>query len=671
MKTTDPPICVVDDDAGVREALEGLLRAEGFEVELFGTAQRFMNRAAGAPLSCVILDVELPGLSGLDLQRELAEAGIAIPIIFLTGHGSIPMSVKAMKAGAVEFLTKPFDEGDLLNAIQQAVSGAHSEELETANGSTDIVGESRVLKAILNRIKVVAPTDSTVLILGETGTGKELIAKEIHRRSRRADKPMIRVNCASIPKELYESEFFGHVKGAFTGAFKDRVGRFEAANGGTLFLDEVGEIPLDLQSKLLRALQEKQYERVGEDKTKRVDFRIIAATNRSLKAEVAAGRFREDLYYRLNVFPLEVPALRERRDDIPHLASHFVDMAAKETKCPKARLTPAGVAALQNYDWPGNIRELRNVIERAVILAHGGALEFDLPMVVHHPQTATTITDLVSKRPEPEFLTEPELQRRERENLLTVLGKTGWKIKGADGAAELLGVKPTTLISRVKKMGLRRDATATFEQFGHSSQDAAYDVTIAARTESARIQSVRVAVMVCDVRDFSTMSELLPEEEIARTLGQWFRDVGNVVHEAGGTIDKFVGDGALAYWTRESEDGRESRGALDSALSLLKTADKRRWRLPEEKPFAIAVALHHGMVTCGNVGLVAQRDATIIGDTVNTVFRIEDVMKRLNQRLALSQDFLSSLPSPGIDLNDLGEHQLKGKYQAVRLFGMA
>ena len=199
------------------------------------------------------------------------------------------------------------------------------------------------------------------------------------------------------------------------------------------------------------------------------------------------------------------------------------------------------------------------------------------------------------------------MQRRERENLLTVLEKTGWKIKGADGAAELLGVKPTTLISRVKKMGLRRrEATATFEQFGQSSQDPPSDVTIATRTESAHIQSVRVAVMVCDVRGFSMMSELLPEEELARTLGQWFHDVGNVVRESGGTIDKFVGDGVLAYWTRESEDGRESRGALDGALSLLKAADKRRWRLPEEKPFAIAVALHHGIVTCGNVGLGAQ-----------------------------------------------------------------
>jgi DNA-binding NtrC family response regulator len=454
MKNTIPPICVVDDDDGVREAVENLLRAEGFEVELFASAQRFAARAKIAPLSCVILDVELPGLSGLDLQRQLSEAGLEIPIIFLTGHGSIPMSVKAMKAGAIEFLTKPFEADDLLNAIQQAVSGTHSEELETTNDSADVVGESRALRTLLSRIEMVAPTDSTVLILGETGTGKEVLAKEIHRRSRRADKPLIRVNCASIPKELYESEFFGHVKGAFTGAFKDRIGRFEAANGGTLLLDEIGEIPLDLQSKLLRALQEKQYERVGDERTRKVDVRIIAATNRDLRSEVAAARFREDLYYRLNVFPLEVPPLRERLEDIPLLARHLMQVAAKEMNCPPARLTPAGLASLQNYDWPGNIRELRNVIERAVIVARGGAMDFDLPITA----LARTASSPGAAPPgEREYLTEPEMLRKERDNLLVILEKTGWKIKGADGAAELLGVKPTTLLSRIKKMGLRRE----------------------------------------------------------------------------------------------------------------------------------------------------------------------------------------------------------------------
>jgi DNA-binding NtrC family response regulator len=454
MKKSIPPVCVVDDDLDVREAVENLLRSEGLEVETFASAQRFMERARMEPPACLILDVNLPGLSGLDLQQELVDAGIPIPIIFLTGHGNIPMSVRAMKAGAMEFLTKPFNADDLLNAIHEGISGAHSTELETKNDSADIVGESSALRAVLSCIQVVAPTDSTVLILGETGTGKELIAKEIHSRSNRKDKPLIRVNCASIPKELYESEFFGHVKGAFTGAFKDRIGRFEAANGGTLFLDEIGEIPLDLQSKLLRALQEKQYERIGDDKTKRVDVRIIAATNRDLREEVAAGRFREDLYYRLNVFPLEVASLRERHEDIPLLAKHFVDLVVRETKCSKPRLTAAGIAALQNYDWPGNIRELRNVIERAVILARGGALEFDLPIADLPPQVVISAEEEMAV---PEFFTEPEMQRRERDNLLVVLEKTGWKIKGAGGAAELLGVKPTTLLSRIKQMGLRRE----------------------------------------------------------------------------------------------------------------------------------------------------------------------------------------------------------------------
>jgi DNA-binding NtrC family response regulator len=459
MKTTIAPVCVVDDDAGVREAVENLLRAEGFEVEVYASAQKFITRAKLAPVSCLILDVQLPGLSGFDLQQDLAEAGLVVPIIFLTGHGSIPMSVRAMKAGAVEFLTKPFEADDLLDAVQEAVSASYSTELETINDSLDIVGESSALKAILGRVRVVAPTDSTVLILGETGTGKELIAKEIHRRSRRRDKPLIRVNCASIPKELYESEFFGHVKGAFTGALRDRVGRFEAADGGTLFLDEVGEIPLDLQSKLLRVLQEKQYERVGDEKTKAVDVRIIAATNRDLKAEVAAGRFREDLYYRLNVFPVEVVPLRQRAEDIPLLARHFMELVTKEMNCPTARLTPPGIAMLQNYHWPGNIRELRNVIERAMILAQGAALQFDLPIAVSEPRPSAISAP--GNEEEPQFLTEPELQRRERDNLLVVLEKTAWKIKGPDGAAELLGVKPTTLLSRIKKMGLRRSETTS------------------------------------------------------------------------------------------------------------------------------------------------------------------------------------------------------------------
>ena len=321
--------------------------------------------------------------------------------------------------------------------------------------SGEIIGQSLALRQILSQIEMVAPTDANVLILGETGTGKELIARELHRRSRRKDKPLVRVNCACIPKELYESEFFGHARGAFTGAVKDRVGRFEAAAGGTLFLDEIGEIPLELQSKLLRVLQEKCYERVGEEMTRRADVRIVAATNRDLKKEVTAGRFREDLYYRLNVFPMKLAPLRERREDIPLLAAHFVELSLRELGCPRPRLTRAGIETLQSYDWPGNIRELRNVIERAVIFAHGGALDFDLPAIDSSPGPAQTAPRL-GDRVDLEYLTDSEMQRLERENLFAVLEKTAWKIKGLDGAAELLGVKPTTLISRMGKMGLKR-----------------------------------------------------------------------------------------------------------------------------------------------------------------------------------------------------------------------
>jgi DNA-binding NtrC family response regulator len=471
MNENNPLVCVIDDESSIRESLSNLLRSVGLKVQTFASAQEFLTKRPREALSCLVLDVQLPGISGLDLQQELVRGDAQMPTIFITGHGDIPMSVRAMKAGAIEFLTKPFRDEDLLSAVDQAISRQiqqlknkptqtkpHTEgELRSEISFSEIVGKSAALRHVLQQVDKVAPNDSTVLILGETGTGKELIARAVHERSRRRNKPLVRVNCTSIPKELFESEFFGHARGAFTGAIKDRAGRFEAAAGGTLFLDEVGEIPRELQSKLLRVLQEKTYERVGEEKTRRADVRIVAATNRDLKIEVAAGRFREDLYYRLNVFPLKVAALRERKEDIPLLATHFVELLAKELGCPKPRLTRAGIETLQGYDWPGNIRELRNVIERAVISARGEALDFDLPL------TGSSV-DLTSFGPrdgdqaEPEYLTESELRRRERENLFAVLQKASWKIKGVDGAAELLGVKPTTLIARIDKMGLKRPA---------------------------------------------------------------------------------------------------------------------------------------------------------------------------------------------------------------------
>jgi transcriptional regulator with GAF, ATPase, and Fis domain len=352
---------------------------------------------------------------------------------------------------------RAFEEIQRLKAQLEMHNAYLQEEVVEAKAFGELVGQSPALRRIISQIDLVAPTEASVLILGETGTGKELVAREIHRRSRRKDKPLIRVNCASIPKDLYESEFFGHARGAFTGAIKDRAGRFETAEGGTIFLDEIGEVPLELQSKLLRVLQEKRYERVGEDRTRLADVRIIGATNRDLKKEVAAGRFREDLYYRLNVFPIQVMPLKERVEDIPLLAKHFIGLSVKELRCSKPRLTRAGVAKLQSYDWPGNIRELRNVIERAVIISRGGVLDFDLP-VTDSPPAAPRFTPQEADATEPEILTEPEMQRRERENLLAALRKTNWKIRGADGAADLLELKPTTLVTRMKKMGLKRPA---------------------------------------------------------------------------------------------------------------------------------------------------------------------------------------------------------------------
>lgn len=360
---------------------------------------------------------------------------------------------------------RAFEEIQRLKAELEQHNAYLKEEVIEAKAFGDLVGQSAALGQIVSQIDLVAPTDASVLIFGETGTGKELVAHEIHQRGRRKDKPFIRVNCASIPKDLYESEFFGHAKGAFTGAVKDRAGRFEAADGGTIFLDEIGEVPLELQSKLLRVLQEKSYERVGEDRTRHVDVRIIAATNRDLKREVDAGRFREDLYYRLNVFPIQVAPLRERREDIPLLAQHFVKFSVKAMGgCAKPRLTRTGIIQLQAYDWPGNIRELRNVIERAVILARGRALTFDLPS--SQAESAAVATGrAVSQNGQLEqdgeetgktdFLTETEMRQYESNNLATVLERANWKIKGPGGAAELLGTKPTTLVSRIKKLGLK------------------------------------------------------------------------------------------------------------------------------------------------------------------------------------------------------------------------
>lgn len=312
-----------------------------------------------------------------------------------------------------------------------------------------MLGGSPALRNVVHQIELVAATDSTVLILGESGAGKELVARELHRRSGVADRPLIKVNCAAIPRELFESEFFGHVQGAFTGALRDRAGRFELADGGTLFLDEVGEVPLDLQSKLLRVLQEGEIERIGEERTRRVNVRVIAATNRDLREESRHRRFREDLFYRLSVFPIDLPPLRERREDIPLLAEHFMEKAAQRFGVDPPKLTKAVARRLQDYTWPGNIRELQHVVERAVILSRGGRLR------VHLEETTSSAPAPPPTAPT-EVFTDTQVRQFKRDNLRRALDATGGKVYGPNGAAELLGVKPSTLNSRLRAFGVDR-----------------------------------------------------------------------------------------------------------------------------------------------------------------------------------------------------------------------
>ncbi len=357
---------------------------------------------------------------------------------------------------------RAFEEVDRLRQQLELERDYLREEIKVVRSIHEIIGDSHAIRHVGEQIEVVAPTEATVLIEGESGTGKELVATALHDSSPRAERPLVRVNCASIPHELFESEFFGHMKGSFTGAVRDRAGRFQVADGGTLFLDEVGEIPLDLQSKLLRALQEGKFSRVGDDTERTVDVRVIAATNRDLGEEVRAGRFREDLYYRLSVFPIRVPALRERKDDIPLLAQHFVETSTIGPVGPRPTLRKSDVDALLAYDWPGNVRELQNVIERALIGARGGRLALHPPTarVTRHDGVPEGTADGAAL---PDLLTYNELRVRERANVVAVLDRFRWKIAGRGGAAEFLGVKPATLVSRLKAMGIDRPRSTTDE----------------------------------------------------------------------------------------------------------------------------------------------------------------------------------------------------------------
>jgi transcriptional regulator with GAF, ATPase, and Fis domain len=351
-------------------------------------------------------------------------------------------------------LQQAYAEVERMKEQLQAENLYLREEIEVESDFAGLVGQSPAIQQIMNQVELVAPTDANVLVSGESGTGKELIARAIHERSERRERPLIRVNCAAIPRELFESEFFGHVRGAYTGAIKDRTGRFELADGGTIFLDEVGEIPLELQSKLLRVLQEGQIERVGEEKTRNINVRVIAATNRNLKADAEAKLFREDLYFRLNVFPVEVVPLRARASDIPLLAAHFITLACKRQNRAEPRLTLANVKQLQAYQWPGNIRELQNVIERAIIISQAGRLTFDLPAAGAEVDTSffPALGDDAQALP----FNEKERLQRDRSNILAALKMANGKVSGTQGAAELLGIKPTTLVSRMQKLGIKK-----------------------------------------------------------------------------------------------------------------------------------------------------------------------------------------------------------------------
>ena len=370
-----PSILVVDDEPGVRSSISGVLSDEGFEVDTADTGEECLDKANGAAYDVIVLDIWLPGLDGLTTLQRLRERQIDSQVVIISGHGNIESAVRAIKMGAYDFIEKPLSLEKTVLVVRNAL---RQRDLETENRALrakvdrqqqhTMVGESAPMIRLREDVSQAAPTNGRILILGENGTGKELVARTIHHSSRRKNGPFIEVNCAAIPEELIESELFGHVRGAFTGAVADKPGRFEQATGGTIFLDEIADMSLKTQAKVLRVLQEQVMERVGGTQRIKVDVRVLAATNKDLTAEIRAGRFREDLYFRLNVIPIFVPALRDRQQDIPMLAEHFMALLAAEYGRRPKRLAPEAAARLQQYAWPGNVRELRNVIERVIIM---------------------------------------------------------------------------------------------------------------------------------------------------------------------------------------------------------------------------------------------------------------------------------------------------------------
>jgi two-component system, NtrC family, nitrogen regulation response regulator NtrX len=376
-------ILVIDDDKSVRDSLKMILEYEHYEVEFAENGEKGLQSLDRFPVDVVLLDVKMAGMDGIEVLTKIRQKNQKLPVVMISGHGTIETAVEATKLGAFDFLSKPLDRDKLLvtvrNALQHAKLTEEYEKLqEHVEGKRCILGESEKIKEILEVIHRVAPTDARVLITGDNGTGKELIARAIHRESKRAAKPFVEVNCAAIPAELIESELFGHEKGSFTGATVQRIGKFEQADGGTIFLDEIGDMSLQAQAKVLRALEEGKVERVGGNKLIPVDVRVLSATNKNIQDEIGKGNFRNDLFHRLNVIPIHAPALRDHRDDIPVLVNSFIDDVCSRNGIAKKSISKEALNVLIQKDWPGNVRELRNAIERLVILSPGSSIDISV-----------------------------------------------------------------------------------------------------------------------------------------------------------------------------------------------------------------------------------------------------------------------------------------------------
>jgi len=450
-------VLVVDDDAGVREALKQLLEYEGYAVRLEASGPEGMDAYAEWRPHLVLLDVKMAGLDGLSTLSKLREADPQALVVMISGHGTIATAVEATQRGAHDFLEKPLDTDRILLTLRNALAHVGLERevrslKEAADRQYEIVGGSPAVRALLERIAKVAPTPSRVLITGENGTGKELVARALHRLSPRAQKPFVEVNCAAIPSELIESELFGHMKGSFTGAFADRTGKFEQAHEGTLFLDEIGDMSAAAQAKVLRVLQEGIVTPIGSAKTIAVDVRVVTATNKRIADEVAEGRFREDLLYRLNVVPIEVPPLRSRREDVPLLVAHFVAQLAAAQGVGPRRFSPGALERLERHPWPGNVRELRNTVERLLILAAGDAIEeADVVRLLGPAGGEDELGDaLLASGTFEEFK-----QGAERAFLLAKLRECAWNVSET---ARRLAMPRSNVYKKIERYGLARDS---------------------------------------------------------------------------------------------------------------------------------------------------------------------------------------------------------------------